>query len=144
MHNFVHHALRSLTRSEEFAAASDATVSPTYVPDLVHAALDLLIDGEAGIWHLANAGAVTWAELAARAVRLAGISQAGLRGVHTADLNLTAVRPLASDLASERGWVMPSLDDALERFMADCEVQWASPRELTEGQAEPRPTHRAA
>ena len=29
-------------------------VSPTYVPDLVHASLDLLIDGEHGLWHLAN------------------------------------------------------------------------------------------
>ena len=38
-------------------AAADIVVSPTYVPDLVHATLDLLLDGETGLWHLANDGA---------------------------------------------------------------------------------------
>ena len=41
--------------------ADDVVISPTYVPDLTHAALDLLIDGEGGLWHLANQGAVSWA-----------------------------------------------------------------------------------
>lgn len=36
------------------AALSRAAAAPTYVPDLVHSCLDLLIDGEHGIWHLAN------------------------------------------------------------------------------------------
>ena len=62
--NFVAGASAPLAAGEPFAAADDLTVSPTYVPDLVHACLDLLIDGERGVWHLANAGAVTWAELA--------------------------------------------------------------------------------
>jgi dTDP-4-dehydrorhamnose reductase len=53
-HNFVYHALHAFMSGNSFTAASDVTISPTYVPDLVHTALDLLIDGEAGIWHLAN------------------------------------------------------------------------------------------
>ena len=48
---------------------SDYVVSPTYVPDLVHANLDLLLDDARGIWHLANPGAVTWSELALIAAR---------------------------------------------------------------------------
>lgn len=36
-----------------------ATVSPTYVPDLVNTCLDLLIDKGKGIWHLTNSTAVT-------------------------------------------------------------------------------------
>ena len=47
--------------------ADDVRVSPTYVPDLVDACLDLLIDGESGLWHLANAGDVSWAEFAPQA-----------------------------------------------------------------------------
>jgi dTDP-4-dehydrorhamnose reductase len=35
-------------------------MSPTYVPDLVNAALDLLVDEEKGIWHLCNDGLVSW------------------------------------------------------------------------------------
>lgn len=118
-HNFVTLALRALREGRSFAAADDATVSPTYVPDLVNASLDLLIDGERGVWHLANGGAVTWAELARRAAAVAGLDASGIEPVATADLQLPAPRPLYTALASERGWPMPSLDDALGRYVAE-------------------------
>ncbi len=56
-----------------FEAANDLTISPTYVPDLVHASLDLLIDREAGLWHLASGAALTWDALARRAAERAGL-----------------------------------------------------------------------
>jgi hypothetical protein len=62
-------------------AYDDQRVSPTYVPDLLHAPLDLLVDGEGGIFHLANAGEVSWAELARRAARLAGLDPRSSRAV---------------------------------------------------------------
>ena len=94
-------------------------VSPTYVPDLVNVCLDLLIDGESGIWHLANVGDVSWAELAARAAALAGISTATLQPCPSAALGEVAARPRNGVLASERASLMPSLDDALQRFLDD-------------------------
>nr|WP_281259090.1 family 1 glycosylhydrolase [Nostoc cycadae] len=33
----------------KFVVAEDAIISPTYIPDLVHTSLDLLIDGESGL-----------------------------------------------------------------------------------------------
>jgi dTDP-4-dehydrorhamnose reductase len=51
----------------EFRAADDVRISPTYVPDLVNVCLDLLVDRESGIWHLANHGDVSWAQFAAEA-----------------------------------------------------------------------------
>jgi hypothetical protein len=45
----------------------------------VNTSLDLLIDGERGVWHLANAGAVTWAELLRRR-RGGGAHRRGGRG----------------------------------------------------------------
>lgn len=63
-YNFVTIALRHLSAGNTFVAAEDGIVSPTYVPDLVHTSLDLLIDGENGLWHLANKGAIAWADLA--------------------------------------------------------------------------------
>ena len=60
-YNLVYQTLRALASGRETVADVDCTISPTYVPDLVNAALDLLIDGETGIWHLANRGAVSWA-----------------------------------------------------------------------------------
>jgi dTDP-4-dehydrorhamnose reductase len=125
-HNFVYHALRSLSCGDEFVAADDAVVSPTYVPDLVHASLDLLIDAECGLWHLANSGELTWAELARRVAEMAGVSTATLRPRSTHSLQLAAQRPRMSALASERGWIMPTLEDALTRFVADSECAWST------------------
>jgi dTDP-4-dehydrorhamnose reductase len=116
-HNFLFHALATLARREPFRAAADVRISPTYVPDLVNVCLDLLIDGESGVWHLANVGDVSWAELAARAATLAGVPHATLQPCPSVLLGEVAVRPRNGVLASERASLMPSLDDALQRFL---------------------------
>jgi dTDP-4-dehydrorhamnose reductase len=46
--------------------------TPTYVPDLVTAPLDLLIDGERGLWNLANEGATSWFDFACEAADACG------------------------------------------------------------------------
>jgi len=120
-YNFVTIALRELEAGHPFAAASDSVVSPTYVPDLVNGTLDLLVDGECGVWHLANPGAVSWAELAERAAALAGISTRKLVRMPTAAFGQPAPRPGYSVLGSERGVLLPSLDDALVRYLRECE-----------------------
>ncbi|KMO44161.1 dTDP-4-dehydrorhamnose reductase [Methylobacterium tarhaniae] len=86
-------------------------VSPTYLPDLVHAALDLLIDGESGSWHLVNEGETSRASFAARLARVAGLPPPAPPGPR--DGRNTA-------LASARGKLMPPLDDAVVRFVAAC------------------------
>ena len=121
-HNFVTIALRELAAGRPFAAADDVTVSPTYVPDLVQASLDLLIDGERGVWHLANEGAVTWAELAAAAAAAAGVEAAALEPCPLAALTPIARRARWSVLGSERGWPMPPLENALARYAAATRV----------------------
>ena len=63
-HNFAAHVVRTLSGDQRLSAAEDLIISPTYVPDLVDATLDLLIDGQTGLRHLANTGAVTWAAFA--------------------------------------------------------------------------------
>src|SRR6185436_5712000 len=45
-YNFVHLVLNDFANGRKVFAANDLSVSPTYVPDLVKATLDLLIDGE--------------------------------------------------------------------------------------------------
>ena len=117
--NFVTLALGALAAGEPFAAAEDAVVSPTYVPDLVDAALDLLIDGETGVWHVANGGALTWADLAEAAAERAGVPATTLERAPTAALGLAAPRPRYSALASERGSLLPALDDALGRYVLE-------------------------
>ncbi len=117
-HNFVFRILRELAAGGSPVVAEDETLSPTYVPDLVHAALDLLIDGEAGIWHLANAGAVSWADLARAAAVAAGLDASRLRPEASRGTPDRAARPAFSALASRRGWLMPSWEQALGRYLA--------------------------
>jgi dTDP-4-dehydrorhamnose reductase len=110
-------------RQQKVAAASDIRVSPTYIPDLVHTALDLLIDGERGLVHLANAGEITWADWARRSMQEAArIFTAQRFDVDLlvekiqSELNWAARRPRQSVLTSERVSPMPSLEDAMERY----------------------------
>jgi dTDP-4-dehydrorhamnose reductase len=131
--NVVTLALRALADGGEWVAADDLTVSPTYVPDLADAVLDLLIDGESGVWHLANSGVVTWAELARRAARAVGLDPGRVAGVPAASLSLAAARPINAALTSRRGWVMPSLDEALRRYANECGARWMQP--VDRGQA---------
>src|SRR5215207_2780765 len=101
-HNFIYRALRDMAAGHPVRGASRAVVSPTYVPDLAHTVLDLLIDGETGIWHLANTGATSWHDLAARIAHQAGLP-----------------------LAPRRGVTLPPLEDGLSRYFAEREVDWS-------------------
>jgi dTDP-4-dehydrorhamnose reductase len=116
-YNFVTIALRELETRGSFHAAADAVVSPTYVPDLVEATLDLLLDRASGIWHVSGPDAVSWWELARRAARAAGIDERGVVATSFASDGLPARRPAYSALGSERGMRLPVLDDALARYL---------------------------
>jgi dTDP-4-dehydrorhamnose reductase len=118
-HNFVTVALRHLSRGDSFLAAADTVVSPTYVPDLVHACLDLLIDKEQGVWHLANQGAVTWAEFARQSAAMAGLDGMLVQERDMASLGLAALRPQYSVLGSERGCLLPPLGESLRKYLAE-------------------------
>jgi dTDP-4-dehydrorhamnose reductase len=123
-YNFVTNVLRDLANGMPVTVADDAIVSPTYIPDLVNTSLDLLIDGEHGRWHLANAGAVSWATLARHAAELAGLQDVLVQGRPTDELGLVAPRPRYSVLGSTRGHLLPALDDALSRFILGSGMGW--------------------
>ncbi len=129
--NFLAGVFRSLAAGAKSSAPTDSIVSPTYVPDLVNASLDLLIDGERGIWHLANPGAVSWLEFARMAASLAGFNPSAIEPCTTASLNLRAQRPVYSVLGSERGVLLPSLENALVRFLEECESLAPRTREFS-------------
>ncbi len=117
--NFVTQALESLRVGRRFVAAADTVVSPTYVPDLVHATLDLLIDAEAGVWHLSNRTGLTWAELARQAARAAGLDAELVDPRPAQDLDQGCRRPRYSVLGSERGEMLRDLDEALASYVRE-------------------------
>lgn len=131
--NFLARTLRLLADGIVVDAASDLVVSPTYVPDLVHASLDLLIDGECGIWHLANVGAVTWEQFARLAAEAAGLDADLVRGRSAKELGYAARRPRYSVLGSERGTLLQSLSGAMKRFNEDRVHDVCEPPLLVEG-----------
>jgi dTDP-4-dehydrorhamnose reductase len=118
-HNFVTQALHALLAGNSFIAANDLTITPTYVPDLVNACLDLLIDRESGILHLSNGEAVTWAALASQAAATAGIDASRLECRSSRELRLAARRPRYSALGTARAGILPTLTDALRRYAGD-------------------------
>jgi dTDP-4-dehydrorhamnose reductase len=122
--NFVVRALRCFAAGRPFSAAHDLIISPTYSLDLANACLDLVIDGERGIWHLANQGQVSWAGLAAMAGRLATVSSKTLRSCTVKELNVRTTLPAYSALTSERGVLLPGVEDALGRFICDYKGAW--------------------
>ncbi|MDB4869631.1 MAG: hypothetical protein JWL97_635 [Gemmatimonadales bacterium] len=117
---FLATSLTAVANGAPVEAADDLIVSPTYVPDLANAALDLLIDDERGIWHLANMGETSWAQFARRAAESAGLDAGLIVGRPASALGYSAPRPRYSALTSARGSLMPSLDDALARYTSDC------------------------
>jgi dTDP-4-dehydrorhamnose reductase len=92
------------------------------VPDLVHATLDLLIDRESGIWHLANKGEITWAELAMATAKHNDLDTSLIIPVPLSSLNYAAPRPNYCVLGTERGNHMPELKTALERYFKEKQV----------------------
>lgn len=119
--NFVARGVAALRAGRPWLAAYDQVLTPTYAPDLVQAALDLLIDGEQGLWHLTNGEALSWADLACRAAEHARLDAGRVHRSPGRALGQVAPRPRWSALGSERGVLLPSLDDALARFQHDHE-----------------------
>ena len=115
--NFLTKTVNELAVGNQVLMAHDSTISPTYVPDLVHACLDLIIDEEKGIWHLVNEGQCTYADLARTAAKLIGLNPLLIQDCETHEIpGQKARRPLYSALSSQRGQILPSLADALSRY----------------------------
>lgn len=105
--------LRALASGKRVELHHDRIFSATYVPDLVDAVLDLLVDGESGIWHLVNQGEVSPFEVIKRAAAAASTSD---RTLVAASIEGECVLPAYSVLASERSMSLPPIDDALARW----------------------------
>ncbi len=102
-------ALLRLARGARVAASDAGLVSPGYAPDLAHAALDLMIDGETGLRHLSNPGAETPYALLARSAKAFGFEPRGLRPIEEET-------PRGRALVSLHGEILPPLDSAFGRY----------------------------
>jgi dTDP-4-dehydrorhamnose reductase len=117
-YNFLSVNLQKLNRGEMVHASDDQHVSPTHVAELADAVLDLLIDRECGIWHVANQGDITWYSMLRLVAGQLGAPTELIRPTPTSQLGQAATRPMYSALASERSSLLRPLDRALAEFVA--------------------------
>lgn len=102
--------------------SSDIVISPAYIPDLINTTLDLLIDGESGIWHLSSQEETTAFEFTRHALQLAGLDDKSVISVPSARLQHTAERPRYSVLKSTQGISLPSLQSALHCYIQEIQL----------------------
>ena len=98
--NFVRTMLELGRTRDEISVVDDQCTSPTYVRHLAVATRELL-ERPFGIWHLAAAGEVTWAEFAEAIFEETGLDTK-VRRVTAAELGRPAQRPAYSVLRSEK------------------------------------------
>jgi dTDP-4-dehydrorhamnose reductase len=122
-YNFVHYVRKALSNCETVTVAKDIFISPTYVPHLVNTSLDILIDRETGIWHLANKGSLTWAEFAFLVADKFDLNKSLIKAVNADEINYLAKRPFNSVLASERGQLLPSFESAMNEYLHQQKLQ---------------------
>ena len=118
-YNFAFYILNSLKENQFCKVVKDVIVSPTYVPDLVNQALNLLIDEEKGIWHLSNNGILTWYDFAEELASRAGFLKSYICSCSQEEKEWKAKRPGYSVLQSDKGIKLPSLTNAIDRFFEE-------------------------
>ena len=115
--------LRLGAEKKELRVVSDQVGSPTYAVDLARVICDMIPTEKYGIYHVRNEGFLSWAEFAAMIMDKAGLS-CRIVPVPTSEYPALAKRPLNSRLNGSRlqesGFApMPSVEDALDRFLAE-------------------------
>jgi dTDP-4-dehydrorhamnose reductase len=111
-----------LRHGREVRALTDRVVSPGYTPDIA-AATRHLIDAAApgGVYHCVNTGHTTWDAVAREAARVLGV-EPRITPITVDQLTLKAARPVYCALATRKlaatGFVMPTWDDALRRWLS--------------------------
>jgi dTDP-4-dehydrorhamnose reductase len=114
---------RALGAGRPFVAAGDDQVTPGFVPRIVDAALDLLIDGADGVWHLTHGEPLSTAALARAVARACGLDPA-LVEVVAGD---AGQRPRAA-LGTAKGLTLGAIEDALGHFA------WGRTRRIEAGE----------
>ena len=97
--NFPLLMLRLARERGQVKVVDDQIGSPSYTPDVARGVWQLLENGATGLFHLSNAGEVSFADYAAEIFQIAGVDCA-IERISSADYAAPAARPLYSTLSN--------------------------------------------
>ncbi len=120
--NFVETMLRVAGQGKPLKVVDDQHCTPTSTVDLAEATVQLLATGASGRFHITNAGATTWYQLAREIFHQAQLS-VDLTPISSAEFNAPARRPAYSVLDCRKlascGITLPTWNDALGKYLAE-------------------------
>ena len=121
--NFVRTMLRLGAEKKELRVVCDQIGSPTYAVDLARVICDMIPTEQYGIYHVRNEGYISWADFARMIMEKSGLA-CRIIPVPSSEYPTPARRPLNSRLSgrqlAEAGFApMPSVEDALDRYLAE-------------------------
>jgi dTDP-4-dehydrorhamnose reductase len=117
-HDPLARALALLGRGEAVRLPEEERISPAYTPHLLHSALDLLADGEQGVWHLAPQASCSPFDLLRATAEHVGIRTHALSAGNVCHIGLARGGHSLRALSSKRGSVMPDLHLGVAEYAA--------------------------
>lgn len=123
--NFLYSLRRASLEGRPFRVATDQVSTPTYNRDLALAAIRLVREGAAGVFHVCGEERISRYDFAIMAVRAMGLDGSRLVGVTTKELAQIAPRPLSAGLSSEKlartlpDFRMHNVGQAVREWMAE-------------------------
>lgn len=114
--------LAALAAEEVVRVPDDEIVAASVLPSLLDATLDLLVDGERGIWHGTHLEARSLFELVRTAARHAAIPTDRLEPGRSGRPWGLELAPGMRAIISERAWPLPRLDAALAGYAVVAEA----------------------
>jgi dTDP-4-dehydrorhamnose reductase len=128
--NVMHLIADRARAGERVRFVDDQMGTVTLASDLARALVTLVRQRPGGVWHVANAGATTWFEVARFAGQRLGRGDDFATPIATSDLDPTplATRPARSDLSTEKwsanGWLaLPTWQRGVGRLLDASETQ---------------------
>jgi len=121
-YTFIDRIIAQASAGEAIRIVSDVVASPTYAGHLAEALQRLVSAGATGLYHVANAGPVSWYDFAAEALRQAGIAHP-IEPISASEWKSETRRPAFSALGSERldalHIAMPTWREGIAAYLAD-------------------------
>jgi dTDP-4-dehydrorhamnose reductase len=111
-------ALELLELGEPLKLPTEERISPAYAPHLLDTSLDLLVDGERGVWHLAPRSSCSPFDLARAAAEQAGIRTHALSAGNVRRIGLARGARSSRVLCSTRGAPLPELHLGVAEYAA--------------------------